>query len=60
MFGAVARSSRRDDLGVHVHEAPQKLRVFVVHGIDIVGAKIAGFWRNGSSLLIVGKFSHIA
>ena len=60
MLGAIARSSRRDDLGVHIHEAPQKLGVFVVHGIDIVGAEIAGFRRDGSSLLVVGKFSHIA
>jgi len=60
MLGAVACSPGRNNLGVHIHEAPQKLRVFVVHGIDIVGAKIAGFRRDGSSLLVVGKFSHIA
>ena len=41
MLGAVSRAPRRDDLGVHIHEAPQKLRVFVVHSIDIVGAEIA-------------------
>lgn len=60
MLGTVARAPRCDDLGVHIHEAPQKLRVFVVHGVDIVGAKIAGFRRDGSGLLVVGKFSHIA
>jgi len=59
VLGAIAGSAGRNDLGVGVHEAAQKLRVFVVNSMDIVGAKIAGFRRGrGSVLLRVEFHSH--
>jgi len=48
MLGAVAGSTRRHNLGLGIHKPSQELSVFVINGINIIGAKVAVFfsWLN--------------
>jgi hypothetical protein len=59
VLGAIAGPAGRNNLGVGVHEATQKLRVFVVNGVDIVGAKIASFRRSRGRILLGVEFHRI-
>jgi len=56
MLGAISGSAGWNDFGVGVHEAAQKLRIFVVDGAHVVGAKIAGFWRGRRRVLLGVEF----
>jgi hypothetical protein len=56
VLGAIAGSAGRNNLGVGVHEAAQKLRVFIIDGVDIVGAEIAGFRRGRRRVLLCVEF----
>jgi hypothetical protein len=56
MLGAISGSAGRNDLGVGVHEAAQKLGVFVIDGMDIVSAKKTSFRRGRRSVLLGVEF----
>ena len=56
VFGTIAGPAGRNNLGVGVHEAAQKLRVFIIDGVDIVGAEIAGFRRGRRRVLLGVEF----
>jgi hypothetical protein len=43
MLGARSVFFRRINLSERVHKTSQKIRVFVIHGIDFVGAKMTLF-----------------
>jgi hypothetical protein len=56
VLGAIAGPAGRNNFGVSVHEATQKLRVFVVNGAHVVGAEIASFRRSRGSVLLGVEF----
>jgi len=53
MLGAVAGSSRGDDLRLRAHKAPQQQSVLVVNSVNLVGAEIAGLLGYGLGRLVV-------
>jgi len=59
VLGAIAGPAGRNNLGMGVHEATQKLRVFVIDRAHVVGAKKTSFRRGrGGVLLCVEFHSH--
>jgi len=46
MLGAISAPAGRDNFGWRIHKTPHQLRIFVVNSIDVIGAKVAGFFDN--------------
>ena len=53
VLGAGAGAGVGQDFGVRRHKTAQGLRVFVVHGADFVGAKIALFFYLRLSVAVI-------
>jgi hypothetical protein len=55
---AVSAPAGRDNFGLGIHEAPHQEGVFVVNGIDAIGAEIAKLFYRWLVIVVIAVVHH--